>query len=129
MKQFTRDFFRWLPQRDSVHDARFSLPSEKDNRSLGLQDGVKALEYVRENAGEYGIDHGKIGIMGFSAGAGVTMNAVLNASPGNRPDFAASIYGGWKKGPVFRKMDRRFLSWLRPMTGLFPAALNYTSPG
>jgi hypothetical protein len=35
MKQFTRDFFRWLPQRDSVHDARFSLPSEKDNRSLG----------------------------------------------------------------------------------------------
>jgi acetyl esterase/lipase len=98
MEQFTRDLFRWLNQRDSVDDARFSLPPEKDHRSLGLQDGVRAFEYVREHAGEYGIDPNKIGIMGFSAGAGVTMNAVLHSSPEYRPDFAAPIYGGWKKG-------------------------------
>lgn len=98
MNQFTQDLFRWLNQRDSVDDARFSPPPEKNNRSLGLQDGVAALEYVREHAGEYGIDPNRIGIMGFSAGAGVTMNAVLNSTPGNRPDFAAPIYGGWKKG-------------------------------
>lgn len=98
MEQFTRDLFRWLNQRDSVDDARFSLPPEKDHRSLGLQDGVRAFEYLREHAGEYGVDPNKIGIMGFSAGAAVTMNAVLNSSPGNQPDFAAPIYGGWKKG-------------------------------
>ncbi len=98
MEHFTRDLFRWLNQRDSVDDARFSLPPEKDHRSLGLQDGVRAFEYVREHAGEYGIDPNKIGIMGFSAGARVTMNVILQSSPGNRPDFAAPIYGGWKKG-------------------------------
>jgi len=100
MQQFTRDFFKWLPRRDSVHDARFSRPPGKDNRSLGLQDGVRALEYVYEHAGDYGVDPGRIGIMGFSAGAGVTMNAVLQSSPGNRPDFAAPIYGGWKQGTL-----------------------------
>jgi acetyl esterase/lipase len=98
MKQFTRDFFNWLPKRDSVHDARFSLPPGKDHRSLGFRDGIRALEYVHEHAGKYGIDPDRIGILGFSAGAGVTMNVVLNSSPENGPDFAAPIYGGWKKG-------------------------------
>jgi acetyl esterase/lipase len=97
MKQFTRDLFRWLNKRDSVDDARFSSPPEKD-RSLGLQDGVRAVEYVREHSSEYGIDPNKIGIIGFSAGARVTMNVVQHSSLGNQPDFAAPIYGGWKKG-------------------------------
>ena len=98
MEQFTRDFFNWLPKRDSVHNARFSLPPGKDHRTLGFQDGIRALEYVHEHAGKYGIDPDRIGMMGFSAGAGVTMNAVLRSSSENGPDFAAPIYGGWKKG-------------------------------
>lgn len=62
---------------------------------VGGKDGIKAMEYVRQHAADYGIDPNKIGIMGFSAGAWVTIYTVMNASPANMPNFAAPIYGGW----------------------------------
>jgi acetyl esterase/lipase len=58
-------------------------------------DGVAAVQYVRQHAGEYGIDPKKVGIMGFSAGAGVTVYTILHSTPENQPNFAAPIYGGW----------------------------------
>lgn len=58
-------------------------------------DGIAAVEYVRQHAGEYGIDPKKVGIMGFSAGAGVTVYTILHSAPDKQPDFAAPIYGGW----------------------------------
>lgn len=59
------------------------------------EDGVAAVEYVRQHAGEYGIDPKKVGIMGFSAGAGVTLYTILHSAPDKQPNFAAPIYGGW----------------------------------
>lgn len=59
---------------------------------LAMQDGLKALEYVRSNASKYRVDPTKIGFMGFSAGGTLTMSVAYNATDQNRPNFVAPIY-------------------------------------
>ncbi len=66
-----------------------------DTRNYGGEDGIRALQLVREHASEYGIDPKKVGIMGFSAGAGVTMYVILNSDDAAQPNLAGAIYGGW----------------------------------
>ena len=61
---------------------------------LAKADGKAAVAYLREHAAEYGIDEGRIGIVGFSAGGTVAAAAGLAyGSPEERPDFIAPIYG------------------------------------
>lgn len=59
---------------------------------LAGSDGLTAVDYVRRNAKEFGVDPKKIGIIGFSAGGNVATNAALKYTAENRPDFAAPIY-------------------------------------
>lgn len=59
---------------------------------LALQDGLTAMKYVRTHAADYKIDPDKIGFMGFSAGATLTMSVVYSATDDTRPNFAAPIY-------------------------------------
>lgn len=68
------------------------VPEEK---YPGGDDGIRAVSWVREHADEYGIIPGKVGIMGFSAGAAVTIYTVINSLPADQVNFAAPIYGGW----------------------------------
>ncbi len=56
------------------------------------EDALNAIKYVRSNASEYQIDPERIGLMGFSAGGAVTMNAVFTYNLASRPDFIAPIY-------------------------------------
>ncbi len=97
--EFVADFFAQIPETTSdKNDSENTLvPSNINDRILGGNDGLKAIEYVRKHADDFKIDPQKIGIMGFSAGAFVTMHAILNSSPANQPDFAAPIYGGWRE--------------------------------
>jgi acetyl esterase/lipase len=60
----------------------------------GVADGQQAVRIVRRRAAEWGIAPNRIGIMGFSAGAGVTMGVALNHDAESRPDFLGPIYGG-----------------------------------
>lgn len=62
-------------------------------RNLAVADGKQALRYVRQHAAEWGVAKNRIGLMGFSAGAGLTMGVVLDHDADSRPDFAAPIYG------------------------------------
>ena len=62
--------------------------------SFGLADGQQAVRIVRHRAAEWGIAPNRIGIMGFSAGAGVSVGVALNHDAESRPDFLAPIYGG-----------------------------------
>jgi acetyl esterase/lipase len=55
-------------------------------------DAQQAVRIVRQRAAEWGVDQRKIGIMGFSAGGGVTTQVALNYTADCRPDFAAPIY-------------------------------------
>ena len=59
---------------------------------LGISDGLNAIQYVRENAGEYKVDPDKIGIMGFSAGGAVTMGVAFNYYKTNKPNFIVPVY-------------------------------------
>ncbi len=59
----------------------------------GIADGIQALRVVRAHAAEWGVAPGKIGFVGFSAGAMVTSEVLLNEDVKARPNFAAPIYG------------------------------------
>ncbi|HEX2862570.1 MAG TPA: alpha/beta hydrolase [Lacunisphaera sp.] len=75
----------------------------------GVNDALQAIKLVRAYAKEWNLDPAKVGIMGFSAGAELAMNAGLQwekfdrakdlpdnplAKVSSRPDFVGSIYPG-----------------------------------
>jgi acetyl esterase/lipase len=61
-------------------------------RAMAAADGLRAMEVIRQRAGEWRIDPDKVGIMGFSAGGYVAVQAALDHTAANRPAFVASIY-------------------------------------
>ncbi|WP_041257806.1 alpha/beta hydrolase [Fibrella aestuarina] len=83
---------------------KYRLPSDAimaDKKIGPLQDAQQAIKLVRENAAKWGLDPGKIGIMGFSAGGHLASTAathfekayVDNASNTSlRPDFQILVY-------------------------------------
>ena len=58
-----------------------------------LNDCLEAMKIVKAHAKEWNIDESKIGWMGFSAGGGVAVNAVVKATPELMPTFLCSLYG------------------------------------
>jgi acetyl esterase/lipase len=57
-------------------------------------DGLAAVVYVRQHAAEWGVSPDRVGIMGFSAGGGVTAAVAFHYAPEGRPAFVAPIYEG-----------------------------------
>lgn len=97
----------------------------------GVNDALQAIKLVRAHAKAWNLDPAKVGIMGFSAGAELAMNASLrweefdraNDVPANplarvssRPDFIGSIYPGpslFTRGgtpPIPRAMPPAFIT-------------------
>jgi len=66
--------------------------NEKKQLAYSHLDALNAIEHVRENADKYNIDPNKIGIMGFSAGGAVAIEATYKSEEKNRPNFIAPIY-------------------------------------
>jgi acetyl esterase/lipase len=60
--------------------------------ALPLEDATAAFKLVRARAKEWNVDPNRIGMVGFSAGAGTTMAATLQSTE-NKPAFIAPIYG------------------------------------
>jgi len=58
-----------------------------------LEDAEAAYAMIVERAEEWGVDTNRIGMMGFSAGAGLTMHCTLNSKT-MKFAFIAPIYGG-----------------------------------
>ena len=83
---------------------KYRLPNDKimPNKEIGpLQDAQRAIQLVRQRAGEWGIDPKRVGLMGFSAGGHLASTAGTHFSksyidnPSNislRPDFLMLIY-------------------------------------
>ncbi len=77
---------------------------------LPLYDGARAVRYVRAKAAEFGIDPGRIGMLGFSAGGHLAATTAAEASDAaakpaddidrvsDRPDFLVLAYP-WVEGP------------------------------
>ncbi|HSP29448.1 MAG TPA: alpha/beta hydrolase [Ilumatobacteraceae bacterium] len=59
---------------------------------LAAADAEAAVRLVRARADDFGIDPGRVGFMGFSAGGNVTVRVALTDDPAARPDFIAPIY-------------------------------------
>ena len=69
----------------------------RPNLDNQLADAEAAYAMIVARAKEWGVDTNRIGMMGFSAGAGLTMHCTLNSKT-MKLAFIAPIYGGM--GPV-----------------------------
>jgi acetyl esterase/lipase len=61
---------------------------------LAVADGLAAVTYVRQHAAEWGVSPDRVGIIGFSAGGGLTAGVASHYAPDGRPAFVATIYAG-----------------------------------
>nr|WP_205967497.1 alpha/beta hydrolase [Aquisalinus luteolus] len=68
-------------------------PRPRWDLSNQLEDAEAAWQMIADNADEWGVDMDRLGMMGFSAGAGLTMHVTMNSETA-RPAFIAPIYGG-----------------------------------
>jgi acetyl esterase/lipase len=83
---------------------KYRLPNDETmtDKTIGpLQDAQRAIQLVRERAGEWGVNPARVGILGFSAGghlastAGTHYNKPYIDNPHNislRPDFMVLLY-------------------------------------
>lgn len=90
---------------------KYRLPDHEimTNKALApLQDAQQAIYMVRKNAAKWGIDSGKIGIMGFSAGGHLAASLAVHYKDAQfsnpeklslRPDFSILIYPVISFGP------------------------------
>jgi len=101
-------------------------PKLDEARDEAAEDGRRALAVVREPAGEWGVRPDRIGMIGFSAGAFLTVDIAL--APGGAPlAFAAPIYGGETRGrpvpadapPLFTAIAQDDRILLRVVEGLY----------
>lgn len=76
---------------------KYRLPdaeATKDGLPYPQQDGLAAVQYVREHAKEWGVDPKRIGILGCSAGGHLagSIGVLGEAATGSRPDFVTLLY-------------------------------------
>jgi dienelactone hydrolase len=66
-------------------------------REIAADDGRRALQLVRERAGDWRIEPDRIGLIGFSAGAFLVTDVAMDPQ-GPAPAFLVPIYGGETRG-------------------------------
>jgi acetyl esterase/lipase len=96
---------------------------------LAVADGLAAVTYVRQHAAEWGVSPDRVGIIGFSAGGGVTAGVAFHYLPDGRPAFVAMIYPGLlpKDAPVPTDAPPMFLTVANDdqLTGVTPSVSLY----
>jgi dienelactone hydrolase len=68
---------------------------------MAADDGRRAVEFVRGNAGKWNLKRDRIGMVGFSAGGMLTLEVAFSHTAQSKPDFIGIIYGsmGFKGVP------------------------------
>ena len=100
---------------------KYRLPSTRTSDEPGkvpLSDARRALKILHQQAGSYGINPGKIGIMGFSAGGHLAAVSTLwkSADPEENVNFSAFVYGVTNDSVENMKWLADSL-YYRPLTG------------
>ncbi|WP_419213516.1 alpha/beta hydrolase [Maribacter sp. X9] len=87
------------PPSETTNSADKTTPPSPPQRDLSnqLEDAEAAYAMIIDRADEWGVDINRIGMIGFSAGAGLTMHATLHSKT-MKLAFIGPIYGGM--GPV-----------------------------
>lgn len=75
-----------------------SVPDIHEPRAV--EDALQALTLIRKEAVHWHVDPARVGMIGFSAGARTTMQAVLNDRDRAGPAFIGYIYGAMTAEPV-----------------------------
>lgn len=98
------DFSAWMnrprtPAPPTSGDSSKTIPAPPRAMNLDnqLEDAEAAYAMIVSRSAEWGVDIKRIGMIGFSAGAGLTMHATLNSKT-MKLAFIGPIYGGM--GPV-----------------------------
>jgi acetyl esterase/lipase len=99
------DFSNWMnrprtpppPTADAQKGTTSSPPPPQRDLTNQLQDAEAAYAMILARSQEWGVDTKRIGMIGFSAGAGLTMHSTLNSKT-MKLAFSGPIYGGM--GPV-----------------------------
>jgi acetyl esterase/lipase len=95
-ESMNRTFAAAAPPTEGSKEAARPTPPRMD-LSNQLEDAEAAYAMIVKRAGEWGVDTARLGMIGFSAGAGLTMHSTLH-SKSMELDFIGPIYGGM--GPV-----------------------------
>lgn len=89
------DFIAWMnrPRGPVTDDSKESVP-QLPQRDLSdqLEDAEAAYAMIVKRADEWGVDVSRIGMIGFSAGAGLTLHSTLNSKT-MKLAFIGPIYG------------------------------------
>ncbi|AXB80348.1 alpha/beta hydrolase (plasmid) [Novosphingobium sp. P6W] len=95
------------PEFAKVMRARMSQWIGKPGQGLNIKtpdyaiaDGIAALRSVRVNAKRWHVDAKRVGMIGFSAGARLTIHITTQAAPADRPDFSIMVYPPMEKVTV-----------------------------
>lgn len=85
----------FAPEDDSSGAPQGEDPPSRPRRDLSnqLEDAEAAYDMIVERAEEWGVDTDRLGMIGFSAGAGLTMHSTLNSESMDLA-FIGPIYGG-----------------------------------
>ena len=94
-ESMNRTFAAATPPSEASKDAL--PPRPRMDLSNQLEDAEAAYAMILKRATEWGVDTARLGMIGFSAGAGLTMHSTLNSKT-MELDFIGPIYGGM--GPV-----------------------------
>ncbi len=105
----------WMAQRGiTAAVLKYRMPN--GHSEIPLRDALKAIETVRERSSEWGVNPGKVGIMGFSAGGHLAATASTLCTPDCRPGFSILIY------PVTTMIGDTHAGSVRGLLGEDPSA-------
>jgi acetyl esterase/lipase len=110
---FRREVF---DMRTGKGKASFAPPADTPPQSL--EDGQAAIKLVRARAAQWGVDPNRVGMMGFSAGAYLTLSVALSGDAASRPAFIGPIYGRMQAREVPKDAPPMFVG-LAADDGLF----------
>lgn len=96
-ESMNRTFAAAAPPADASKDGAVRPTPQPMDLSNQLKDAEAAYAMIVKRANEWGVDTTRLGMIGFSAGAGLTMHATLHSKI-MKLDFIGPIYGGM--GPV-----------------------------
>jgi acetyl esterase/lipase len=85
-----------------VDEGHHSLVPGIDGGAIerGVADGRQAVRLVRRCASDFQVDPRRVAMIGFSAGAILTVQAAVSRDHEERPDLAVAVYGGALEHPV-----------------------------
>jgi len=63
-----------------------------DTLPYALEDAIQALNHLRINCESYSIDSNQIGMIGFSAGGALTLEALFQGPKESRPNYIGLVY-------------------------------------